>query len=317
MPNWTEVLEEINKLSHDVNATDVIRNKYLHALQKKTGRNIIAYYSGWLQRPSMESGISDLDQNSFMTMISDMAKSKNDGLDLILHTPGGNIAATEALGYYLKKIFNNDIRVIVPHLAMSAGTMIACCAKEILMGKHSSLGPTDPQFSSLNGSVSASAVLEEFESARRDVVREPKLTQLWQTIVSKYPIALLIESQKACEWSEDIVNSWLLDNMFQSDSNKDVIAGEIAKLLGDHNESKNHNKHFSICDLRKAGLKVQALETDQELQDIVLTIHHVFMYTFAMSKAVKIIENHNGIKRVSVDNSMPIQSLIHPIPKKL
>ena len=63
---------------------------------------------------------------------------------------------------YLRTKFNNDISVIVPHLAMSAGTMIACSAKEIIMGKQSSLGPNDPQF---NG-VPAYSIKMEFEQAK-------------------------------------------------------------------------------------------------------------------------------------------------------
>lgn len=43
------------------------------------------------------------------------------GLDIMLQTPGGSVTATESIVIYLKKIFNNDTRVIVPHLAMSAG----------------------------------------------------------------------------------------------------------------------------------------------------------------------------------------------------
>ena len=54
-----------------------------------------------------------------------------------------------------------DIRVIVPHMAMSAGTMIACSSREIIMGKESSLGPIDPQYHN----VPAQGVLKEFERA--------------------------------------------------------------------------------------------------------------------------------------------------------
>ena len=48
-------------------------------------------------------------------------------------------AAAEAIVNYLRLKFDYDIRVIVPQLAMSAGTMIACAAKEIIIGKQSSL----------------------------------------------------------------------------------------------------------------------------------------------------------------------------------
>lgn len=65
-------------------------------------------------------------------------------LDLILHSPGGSPEAAEAIVSYLRSRFSH-IRVIVPNFAMSAATMIACAADEIVLGKHSFLGPTDPQ----------------------------------------------------------------------------------------------------------------------------------------------------------------------------
>lgn len=73
-----------------------------------------------------------------MTVIHQLDRNK--GLDLILHTPGGDTAATESIVDYLHNMFGNNIRAIVPQLAMSAGTMIACSCKEIIMGLQSSLG---------------------------------------------------------------------------------------------------------------------------------------------------------------------------------
>lgn len=66
-------------------------------------------------------------------------------LDLILHSPGGSPAAAEALVKYIRSKFDH-VRVIVPQMAMSAATMISCSANSIVMGKHSFLGPIDPQF---------------------------------------------------------------------------------------------------------------------------------------------------------------------------
>ena len=80
--------------------------------------------------------------NGFMSVVHGLDKDK--GVDLILHTPGGSLDATDAIGQYLKKIFSNNIRVIVPHLAMSGGTLLSFASREIIMGSHSSLGPTDP-----------------------------------------------------------------------------------------------------------------------------------------------------------------------------
>lgn len=97
MPNWKEVLQEISKVNSQGNhALDVVRRKYLKSIQKHTGRNVIAYYSGWLQRPnSPDASVNDKDISGFMLNINKLERNK--GLDLLLHTPGGNLAATEAL----------------------------------------------------------------------------------------------------------------------------------------------------------------------------------------------------------------------------
>ena len=92
---------------------------------------------------SEDLGISDADKSGFMTVFHQLDPKK--GLDLILHTPGGDMAATESLINYLRSYFGNDVRAIIPQIAMSGGAMIACSCKEIIMGKQSNIGPFDPQ----------------------------------------------------------------------------------------------------------------------------------------------------------------------------
>lgn len=157
MPNWNEILNEIEATG---STHAVVRRRYLRALHELTGRNAIVYYSGWLQKPNLPGvEINDADKNGFMSVIYQLDRDK--GLDLVLHTPGGDTAATESLVDYLHLMFT-DIRAIVPQLALSAGTMVACACREI-MGKHSSLGPIDPQISG----IPAHGILEEFVEPRR------------------------------------------------------------------------------------------------------------------------------------------------------
>jgi ClpP class serine protease len=151
---------------------DIVRRSHLAQMFNKTKRNVIIYYSGWLQKPFLRSvpnarlDINDSDKDGFMAVIHGM--DRNLGLDLFLHTPGGESAATESLVDYLRAMFGNDVRAIIPHLAMSAGTMIACSCNKIIMGKHSSLGPIDPQLLGLP----AHGIIEEFERARREIRRD-------------------------------------------------------------------------------------------------------------------------------------------------
>jgi ClpP class serine protease len=197
MPNWSQTLQEIQQEANNGNtaALDTVRRKYLGKVSEKTGRNTIAYYSGWLQKPSLpDVAINDKDKSAFMVNIHGMDRRK--GLDLILHTPGGDLAATESIVDYLHAMFGSNIRAIVPQISMSAGTMIALSCREIMLGKQSNLGPIDPQM----GGIACQAVLEEFEQAKADIRANPQSAALWQVIIAKYHPTLLGACRKAIDW---------------------------------------------------------------------------------------------------------------------
>jgi Serine dehydrogenase proteinase len=295
MPAWGSVLAEIGaKQQGGQHAVDVVRRKYLKRLQQHTGRNVIAYYSGWLFRPPTTPNLSvgDDDMNAFMAAVHQLKREK--GLDLILHTPGGDIAATEALVKYLWVMFAKDIRVIVPQLAMSAGTMIACAAKSIVLGKQSSLGPIDPQI----GGVPAQGVLDEFQMAVNSIRQDPASAPLWQQIVSRYHPSFLNECVQAINWSRTMVEGWLRDNMFDGNGIGSETAKKIVNYLGDHSITAAHARHIPLSKCEDIGLIVEKLEDDKKLQDLVLTVHHSYMHTFSMSPAIKIVENHMGVATI-------------------
>lgn len=304
MPNWGEVLKEIQGIKFD-SPLDLTRHKYLDIMHQYTKRNIIAYYSGFLQKPSGEVSIDDNDKNALMQAVHGLDKSI--GLDLILHTPGGNIAATESIVEYLKSIFENNIRAFVPQIAMSGGTMIALSCKEIIMGKQSNIGPIDPQF----GGVSCAGVIEEFQDAITGVIANPSTAPIWQAIVSKYHPTFLGDCQKAIDWSKTIVNKWLCENMLKDDPDVADKASRIVEKLSSHKETYAHNKHIHYNDCIGLGIKVKLLEQMggaeisgcKDLQDCVLTIHHTYMHTFSNSNAVKIVENHNGAAMIVTQTS--------------
>lgn len=146
MSEWSEILKEIGDLGGPY---DVLRRKYIRELAEFTQRNVVCYYSGWLQRPELGDAVAvnDTDKNGLVATMSELEANK--GLDLILHTPGGETAAMESIVDYLWGKFAGDVRCFVPQMAMSAGTMIACASREIWPGMQSSLGPIDPQLNGL------------------------------------------------------------------------------------------------------------------------------------------------------------------------
>jgi len=285
MPNWGDLLKEISQLG---GPHDVLRRKYIANLSELTGRNVICYYSGWLQKPELgnATAVNDNDKNGLMTTINGLDVSK--GLDLVLHTPGGDTAATESIVDYLWQKFQGNIRCFVPQMAMSAGTMIACSCKEIWMGRQSSLGPVDPQF---NG-IPAHGVLEEFNRAYREIVSDPRTIPVWQPVIAKYSPAFLGECDKAVKWSTSLVKEWLSRNMLKDNPSKDDVVARIVNELIDHSLSYAHNRHLSNIKCQEMGLVIKDLESDQTLQDAILSIHHIYCHTLGSTGAFKIIENN-------------------------
>lgn len=288
MAGWDEILMEIGTT---ISPLDLVRRKYIKELNQYTRRNIIVYYSSWLSKPNATNlNISDLDMEGFMNAVKGLDCSC--GLDLIIHTPGGSPTAAESIVNYLKNKFDKDIRVIVPQMAMSAGTMIACASKEIVMGKQSSLGPIDPQFSG----IPAYNIKSEFEEAKEDLKHNPENAPYWAIKLQQYPAAFMKTAIDAIELSDSLVKEWLLDCMFSTgdiEENESKVS-RIVESLNNHRDSKVHDRHYNVTFCRNLGLNIIDLEDDSGLQDKVLSIHHSFMLTFQNSLAEKIIENHDG-----------------------
>lgn len=296
MPSWKHLLAEIQGVQSAGTAQDQVRRKYLAELSELTGRNTIVYYSAWLDKGHLAAqyhdpfSVNDSDKNAFMTAIHGMDRKR--GLDLLLHTPGGDVAAAESLVRYLRSMFGHDIRAVIPQLAMSAGTMIACACQEIIMGLHSSIGPIDPQFRGMP----AHGIVEEFRRAKEEIEANPANIAVWQPIISKYQPTLIGESEKAIAWSQEIVEEWLADGMFAdlSKTKAKKKASEVVQALGDPQFTYSHSRHIDFEAAKKIGLRVTAMESNDDLQNAFLTVHHACMLTLSGTSAVKLVENQEG-----------------------
>jgi hypothetical protein len=281
----------------------VVKKGYLDKLYTRTGRNVIAYYSGFLSKPGIRGiEINDEDKNGFMMAIHKLDRSK--GLDIILHTPGGGITSTQSIVDYLQKMFRPnkksapDIRAIVPQIAMSAGTMIACSCKEIWMGKHSNLGPIDPQVIGWP----AYGVLQEFTRACKEVKDDPSRIPIWQNIIGQYRPTFLGHCQNAIDQSNAFVKKQLVNVMFKGDSQARKKADKIVRNLTDYRRNKTHDRHIPFEECEKMGLNVKLIEdakdehghSDDVFQDLILTVHHCYMHLMMNTPVFKAIENHLG-----------------------
>jgi hypothetical protein len=298
MPTWGELLNEFNQLSQTLNrpAFDELRRKYLLLLNQHTQRNTIFYATNWTQPTGIDSdsiSITDEDVQGFMETVHGL---QGDSLDLIIHSPGGSAESAEGIVSYLRDKFS-DIRVIIPQAAMSAATMIACAADTIVMGRQSSIGPIDPQMLIPTQfgikMTPAQAIVDEFEEAQNISKTDPNQLGAWLPILSQYSPGLLQQCKNAKSLAESLVSDWLEAYMFNGEENAKTKAAEIASLLAEHGIFKTHSRHINRYSAINLGLKIENLEDDQTLQDLVLSVFHAATITF-QGGTVKIIENHNG-----------------------
>jgi hypothetical protein len=322
MPTFGSVLKSIQEEAQ-VSPFDRVRRNMIRALHEKTGRNVVVYYSGWLQKNGPQFfysvQINDEDKHGFMAAFAGLDFDK--GLDLILHSPGGDIAATESIIDYLRSKFSRNIRVIVPQISMSGGTMIALCAKEIVMGLHSNLGPIDPQI----GGRPAIAILDEFEKARQEISANPSRALLWQPILQQYTPTLLSAADQSIKWTREIGAKTLREGLFSDDPEAAQKANDLVDFLISHDLHHAHGRHLHRSELSQRGLNIRQLESDDNLQDLVLSVHHACMLTVSNSGAAKLIENHNGVAHLKVvgqqvqfqmtpQGELPMQPAPRPMP---
>ena len=153
-------------------------------------------------------------------------------IDLILHTPGGLVLASEQIAYALRD-HPARVTVLVPHYAMSGGTLIALAADEILLDPAAVLGPVDPQL----GELPAASLVRV--AAKKPLER-----------VEDRTLILADVAEKALRHMKDVVRRLLAERVDAAKA--DALAEELA---GGH---YTHDDPITLEEARALGLPVQA-----------------------------------------------------------
>lgn len=298
MPTWNDLLEQFGARSEEdriawLQATLTSNLKHLSALRED--RHVILYGSAFLQKPQVPAEVIQIaheDLNGFMATFAGSEWTR--GLTLVLHTPGGVTNAAESIVSYMRDKFS-DVEVIVPLMAMSAGTMIALASDRLFMGSPSQLGPIDPQLVMGTGrAVSAQAVVEQFQQARLDIASNKTAAHAWAPILASLGPALLKEAENALAYSERMVAQWLANHMLKDDPESSEKGMSIAHHFNDASSHKSHGRRIDRNEARSVGVNVTDLEANPHLQDASLTVYHLMTILFEQTKAAKIITNDSG-----------------------
>ena len=292
MPTWDKILKEVESL----NPLRVL-DKYLYNLSRHTKRTSICYMTAFTvvkpPVPSLFHSIIDQDIQGFMTCSKGVDK---DGLNLIIHTPGGDYEATKRIITYLHETYKH-IRVYIPHMAMSGGTLFACSADEIYMGPYSSIGPTDPQVFLDGNYIPVDALINEFNKAFEEVSSDPSTALLWNERLSKVPFGKL----KAAENMKDNSFKYLVDLLKTRNCHgkSDDEIELIAKFFNSHEGHSSHGRGISLKAAKKIGLNVFDLREQKEIEDIILSIYHAAIVLFQKTAAQKVIINNKKSKYIN------------------
>lgn len=109
---------------------------------------VILYVTG--DRPGAETQVSPEVVDLFVDHLDATWPAKR--ISLILSTNGGNTAAAWRL-INLIQTFCDELEVLVPNKALSAGTLMCLGAGKIVMTKQATLGPIDPSLNSPLGPI--------------------------------------------------------------------------------------------------------------------------------------------------------------------
>ena len=166
-------------------------------------------------------------------------------IDLLLHTPGGLVLASEQIAYALRD-HPAKVTVLVPHYAMSGGTLLALAADEIRMDRAAVLGPVDPQL----GDLPAASIVRV--AAKKPVERLEDRTLILADV-----------AEKAVRHMKEVVRSLVAERLGREEA--DTLAEQLA---GGH---YTHDDPITVAEARALGLPVEVGVPDEA---------HAFMELF-------------------------------------
>ena len=226
------------------------RTRLIHQLEQKRGSRVIVLVHRqetitFLGLPLLRY-IDIEDSEAILRAIR--LTSSDVPLDVILHTPGGLVLAAEQIAAALCR-HKAKVTVLVPHYAMSGGSLIALAADEIIMDENAVLGPVDPQI----GQYPAYSIVR--------VLRDKPLRD-----IDDETLILADMATKAIDQVKHTVRQLVAAQMAEAGAaSPEEKARELADILaGGH---WTHDYPISVKEARAMGLPIST-EMPREVYDL-------------------------------------------------
>ena len=284
----------------DFESLSAERKKQIRLIQEIRERPLFIYASD-LNKNKHPISINYSDLLLFRDQIQEVNSKK---IDIVLETPGGSGEIAEDIVNLIRKKFE-EVAIIIPGTAKSAGTIIVMAADEILMEPASTLGPIDAQIISQGKVFSADALLKGFEKIKSEVKDTGSLNQAYIPMLQGISPGELENAENAKNFAIELVKKWLVYYKFKnwnkhSKSDKIVAekekterAQEIASRLSNHSYWLTHGRSITIKDLREMKLKVSDYSENKALHEALNRYYTLLQMTFH-SHIYKLIETEKS-----------------------
>lgn len=241
-----------------------------------------------------------LDQSDFY-VIRDLLKDFNSReLHILIETPGGSGEAAEEIVRYIREHFDS-VSFIVVGEAKSAGTIIVLSGNEIYMTETGSLGPIDAQVFIGRSVSSAYDYVEWIRAKHEEAAKTGQLNPFDAMMIAQITPGELVGVENSLNFAQDLVVDWLSAYKFSKWNETEIKkipvtqemkrdrAKQIAEALCNRTKWRSHGRSIKIRDLQEIGLKINCIDDDAELSDIVYRIHTVYRLIFDSDPTFKIL----------------------------
>lgn len=246
----------ITTLANELGQHPRPRQELLRKIGDEIGRTAVLYFTSFKYLVMIEEG--DADMLEEVLQVTDL----DNGLCLILDSPGGDALAAERIVRICREYSGGEFEVMVPRRAKSAATMLAFGANKIYMTPTSTLGPIGTQVlrREPDGTLeqySAHAIIKSYDELMKKAISteghlEPYLQQL-----SRYNAIEIEELRTAEELATDIALRWLKEGML-SNMSRAQIKKKISIFLRPE-VTKAHAREIHYDEAIKSGLKIKLI----------------------------------------------------------
>ncbi len=250
------------------------RKNILSSIEENRNSNVIFYATS--DRPGMEAQIDNDAFDHFVHHLDAIWSNKRNKITLILHTAGGNTSAAWRI-INLLRIFCDELEIIIPNRAHSAGTLISLGCDKILMTKQATLGPIDPSLSgplspqvpnspNQRVPVSVEAVQGFIDLAKKEMGIEDSgaLAQILNNLSGQVHPLVLGQIFRSRTQIRSLANDLLSHNGVTNENKKKIVDFLCS-------ESGSHDRTINRREAKSLGLNVE--KTSQDLYEMVNNLY--------------------------------------------